>query len=711
MALPTIRAQEVLQNVGVIRAGDAGAGLRTLGLGLAAIGQDISREAEKEAVAQAEIEGNNAVTRDEFGNLRMVQVDTSGPAGRARQKAQFQRYLAELEIDVQRHVSEIQVGHKNDPEGFQQALEGYSAGVLQNVPDALRGSAATIVNKYGRQGYTHVLTQRQARDDALAAVAYKSTLEKHMQDADALAAGGHFGSEAYGKAIAEVEVQLRRGMEAGLIDEEIANNYRDRLAETGEGHSVARSAIEAYRKAGGGAAGLQAAEDVLNKFRDDPDLKLDSGRRERLITHARKEVHNLESIRGKELSDIRAEAAEDMIRLSLGRPVDEVKTLALARRARAAGDPELSRRLTDGIQLQRDVSAFSKLPLDIQAAVLADAGKQAADPSSGAMGALRFEALQKAHAAKANAIKNDALGTLASIHNVPLAPIDWTKDPRQALRQRVAAAENLSAVERVPVLPLTKDEIGRLSGAISAMPEKDKAQFAAMLADGMGPEHLSRVSNELIKKDQSARLFAGFAMLALEAPDVARMGFLGEQTMKANPKVIPENDLARRDLVNRKVGDALALMPETRGLVEEMSLALYAADAGLAGDVTGKLDASRLDKAVDMVLGGTVKYRGRKLVPPQRFMKQGEFDSLMSGLTDDDLIASGPGVHGDGKKVTAEDIRRNGTLWSVGQGIYEVRFNGLAARIPETNKPWRLNLRGVVARTVAPVGTPNVVSP
>ena len=82
MPLPGYRAQELIQNTGVVSAGNTGAGLRQFALGLSDFGARIGVEEERAAVARARVEGGNAVTRDSQGKISIEPLDFSSPVSR-----------------------------------------------------------------------------------------------------------------------------------------------------------------------------------------------------------------------------------------------------------------------------------------------------------------------------------------------------------------------------------------------------------------------------------------------------------------------------------------------------------------------------------------------------------------------------------------------------------------------------------------------------
>lgn len=800
--LPEIKAKELIQNTGVIKPGNTGEGLADLGKGLGAFGVRLRDEEEKDRIASAAIEGDNAVGLDEGGNITVQPFDTSGAAGRARAARAQVKYESLFETQTRTWVSEQVAGHRGDPDGFNAAMGGFRAGTLENVPEAYRGRAEAILQANIDRGYTTLLTQATNQNDRLSAASWDASLKSLMGDMSTLASAGHFNTPTYNQKAAEFEKKLQDGVASGLIDKDMANQYRTQIQDEGTGQNLARDALVSYQRAGGGIEGRKAAEKRLNEMLDNPNLGIDQVRRERIAGIARARISREEGLRNDQLRILKDEANDIETRIQLGRPVDPAATLGIANKAAALGDTAYAKYLRDGLSLQSDVQAFAKLPLADQQTTLRRVEAEANDPKSGAVGAIRARAFEQAHNAKRNALSKDAFGYGVVAHRdwigqVPDLDFSKPQEMAQALKTRAMQADKIGAVERVGVLPMTTEELGRFSNAINVGNASQNAKLLAALTDGLGARHMPNVLAAIRGGSKKASAFAAAAGLSFRDEQLGGDILFGMGQKEANNDLLPTNDSGLRKVLGDYFGNALAYSaPGSQAMMYEAALSLYAKASAEAGDFSKTINTQRMKDALNRVTGGMISYNGRKIVTPQPGMGQPEFDALIGGLTDADILpeftpegrrvntGSGgevftektitvtdpkinngratniPSVFGgkqvdeaeaiarvsgaggrdpetgwilpsfdsidaavdaakkrssslgamlfpraaDGSPIGAEAIRRNGTLYSVGDGKYQVTIGGFAVPDPvDPRRGWIIDLsKAPIRKMVAP---------
>lgn len=712
--LPEIKAKELIQNTGVIKPGNTGEGLADLSRALSVVGSTLSAESERETVAKAAIEGDNAVGLDEGGNITVQPFDSSGAAGRARAARAQVKYESLFETQTRTRVAELVAGHRNDPEGYLAGSRGFKEGTLQSVPEAYRGRAEAILQNQVNQGYTTLLTQATNQNDRLSAASWDASLKSIMGDMSTLASAGHFNTPTYNQKAAEFEKKIQDGVASGLIDKDMAQQYRTQIADEGTGQALARDAFISYRRAGGGIAGRQAAEKRLNELIDDPNLGIDQPRRLRIAEIARARIAREEGLRNDELRILKDEANDIETRIRLGYPVDPASTIGIANKAAALGDTAYAKSLRDGLALQSDVQAFAKLPLADQQTTLRKVAAEASDPKSGAQGAMRARAFESAHNAKRIALSKDAFGYGVVAHRdlvgqVPDLDFSKPQELSQSLRTRSMQADKIGAVERVGVLPMTTEELGRLSNAINVGNASQNAELLASLTDGLGARHMPNVLAAIQSDSKKAGAFTVAAGLSFRDKQLGRDILFGMEAKQANKDLLPTNDIALRQAQQDYFGNALFARPDAQASMYEAALSLYAKSSAEAGDLSKVVNSTRFKEALNRITGGIVSYNGQKIVSPQPGMSQPEFDALIKGLTDADIGQIPKAA--DGSSVGAESIRRNGTLYSIGDGKYQVRIGGFVVPDPvDPRKEWILDLsrapiRRAVARDVE--GVPN----
>lgn len=702
--LPEYQSRSFVENIGVVRARRPD--MSGLGSLVGAL-KTMNAENEREKVARAQVEGGNAVTRDENGRLQIQPLDFSDAEARARTNAMITRYMTEIENDARRQASEMALNHQDTPDGFSEIWTGHMTGVKGEVPEELQGRVQSIYQSIGRQQYTSLLTKKDNRDYALAQSAWEENLKSKADDVNALATAGMHGTDAYLEAISEYEASLGDGIGSRFINDEHADVMRQRVADNGEALAISVRAVEVYREAGGGNNGRAAAEKELQEIIEDPDLNIPENRRLRIVEIARRQIRQAETIRAGQLVEVRAEAADIERRLQLGFPVDPGKVVEIAGRAEELGDHEYAKDLRASMDLQAEVEAFGLNGLKDQRLTLKAMIDQANDPNASAADAERAIAFQKAHAIKAKALASDAFAYGIEAYERDLGvitPLDFSQKHEEVagvLKARLKAAQHIQDLDGVPVIPMTVGEIDRLAGVIETSPAGDQALLMATLADGLGPEYLPAVMEKLIDKGGQVRTFTTAAGLSQADAGLGRDVLFGNEVRQDNKKLVPENNLAFRQVVQDELGNVLALRPDALASITDAAQALYAKASLDAGDLTGTLDTERLEGALNRITGGVVEWNGRKVIVPQRGMSQDVFSALMEGLEDQDLGENVPKSL-DGNPITAEMIKKYGELYSVGDGRYIVRMAGFDIPDPDnTARAWELDLTDVPVR--APV--------
>ncbi len=306
--LTDAQATELLRNTGIIGDSGAGAGLRAAGIGLGAAGMAISAEEEKAAVAQAHIEGNNAVTRDPQGRLVIESLDFSDPVHRARTSAAINRYLDEHALDARKVAAENATLFKQDPEGFQSWASGVKSGIIAGVPDALKGRVAGAYDQAFNQTYTGLLTSKSNHDYALANHAFIQAGAAIKSDILALADQGMLGTDAFAKAINDYQDHQRRGVESGFLNEDSFKLAMQQTGDESEARALAAFAVKqgraAFASTGSLADAKAAVEDGIDKLKD-PSLSIPEERRRLAASIAHQEIDRFGAIH----NSYKAEAA------------------------------------------------------------------------------------------------------------------------------------------------------------------------------------------------------------------------------------------------------------------------------------------------------------------------------------------------------------------------------------------------------------------
>ena len=252
------------------------------------------------------------VTRDANGAPQVQPLDNSDPVNRARNVAAGIRYQSMVDTDARQKAVELRAQSAGDPAAFQAAWQGYTQGVLGQVPDALKIDAADTLDRLGAQHYGAMLVDQMNTDNALAKQAWGEQLDNKANDYYALIQNGGLGSAAADKALANYDAVLQRGVGARFVSPDAVDLKRQAVADQGQMLALAQHAVNTYRTAGGGAKGMQAAHDEAVAAIDDPKYHIDPKRRDALISHVDTQVREQVSIDNQvRLEDARARIAQD----------------------------------------------------------------------------------------------------------------------------------------------------------------------------------------------------------------------------------------------------------------------------------------------------------------------------------------------------------------------------------------------------------------
>jgi len=209
-----------------------------------------------------------------------------------------------------------------------------------------------------------------------------------------------------------------------------------------------------------------------------------------------------------------------------------------------------------------------------------------------------------------------------------------------------------------------------LANAIGTLPEdRREATFRALGAGGV-----------------EGMAMAAAASLMPTAPDVAQSVMRGQGLLREDAKRwAPEGELGGKSQFQQNLDAAL---PPTMFSIQDranpagayetiraMARARYADLAAQSGQSGYSPD--RVRQSVADVTGGVVTHNGSSIIAPQRGMDQRGFDRTIAGVTDPMLAGV---TSPNGEPVTADYLRNNAQLESIGSGRYFVRLGSDPAR-------------------------------
>lgn len=353
--------------------------------------------------------------------------------------------------------------------------------------------------------------------------------------------------------------------------------------------------------------------------------------------------------------------------------------------ARATNNVDLLTRIGRDMDVIDKVQRISQLPVSQQVQTETELRRRqaagTADPGA--------EMIEKQLTARTSAIQkglqDDPIST--AIANFPdkfktPAPLNL-QDPQQlvaGLKMRGQIAQTAAANWQTgPLSALDSQDVTQVKGALQNPDPAVKAGIYGAISQL--PED---VRNATLKKlggnEPKAMVEAAAGSLMAADPAVAASIFRGQSAIALDKGYLPskgtEATALDDELGKRIPAGTFSLSARTDpagplATAQGMVKARYADLSAQAIDTTGKLNTERLQKAVDDVTGGVLEHNGGRLIAPQRGMPQAAFDRVMYGMTDADLGAATT-LHGE--QITANYLRSNATLESVGDGRYYVKL-------------------------------------
>jgi hypothetical protein len=409
--------------------------------------------------------------------------------------------------------------------------------------------------------------------------------------------------------------------------------------------------------------------------------------------------------------------------LSAGSRVDQQtalieETYAIAK---ATGNAKLVGEIERTVNDQRMVESLRSMPTSAQEDALRRARTQVSEegtspaPESFAL----VDKLEKEYRKHNDAMKKDGFAAGSDRFSLQVQSMpnvaQGTPQTIDALRTRAMQASAIAAKEpehAATMAPFTNEEISGLAAAIESAPAVVKGQMLTNLANGLGPRWFGQTMLRLSKDGHQALAAAGGLMDV--NPAAGRAVLSGLEIMKNNPKIVPSGTDMRTRFMDY-VGNAFGFDESgaaTQAMLSEAVNAAYAKFAFEAGKTDGKYDDAIADKALKLVVGKVITYKGQNIIPPKPDMTSSEWrDRVVARISDadvpDNLRTFRPGGVGD--RITAETLRNSGHFFSVGDGVYVVRMldkDGTLKEIPDPDPvkrargmAWRLDVRPILART------------
>ncbi|WP_442108169.1 hypothetical protein [Pseudomonas sp. NUPR-001] len=294
-----------------------------------------------------------------------------------------------------------------------------------------------------------------------------------------------------------------------------------------------------------------------------------------------------------------------------------------------------------------------------------------------------------------------------------IAPLDLNSENlAEMLSDRVTAIQGMRKQfgPTVALKPLLPQEAKTISAQLENMSPDQQSQLFGKLHAAMGDDQAYVGAMQQIAPDSPVRALTG--VLAgkqrslttgthwfrpddvVSSGDVAKTLALGESILNKSKSQKGQDGTAKFPIpeqgdfetaLNNKLGTVFAGQPQSYGLAAQAVKSYYTGAAAEAGDVSGKLNNSLMDKAIKATVGEVVDYNGTKtLAPwgmPSDTFKNAAQQALVQtmkaqGMSDQDL-------------ATASAL----TLRQARDGVYYV-MQGNQYKYGADGKPLMINVNG-----------------
>jgi len=298
-----------------------------------------------------------------------------------------------------------------------------------------------------------------------------------------------------------------------------------------------------------------------------------------------------------------------------------------------------------------------------------------------------IDRLQFMHKRAIQGLDNDPYGYGIETNVVPApAALDFA-DPGALTANLQARQQAVGAIGQRfntgPIGVLRPQEADALARRYKLGTTDERLAIVSTMANALEPDTLKATLAQFAgKADMQNLAFAG-ALQQLN-PEAAAGVIRGEALLAENSKLAPENtDSNRQTIDGSGSGDGLFPislfgpgMARARNGMMGAITARYADLSFTAGDTSARLNRDRYNQSIADVSGGLLSFNGQKIIAPQYGVTQDQFDTLIDGLTDENLAGA---VTAAGEPVTADQLRggffRDGAnLLAVADGRYIVAF-------------------------------------
>ncbi|MBB4066751.1 transglycosylase SLT domain-containing protein [Gellertiella hungarica] len=298
---------------------------------------------QKKEMADAATAGENAVYRDNQGNLKVEMRSNLSAKGRAYNAAAAQGYTARVAGDIRAAGVRISNEAKGNIDTFDGAWTGFRDQLLQNVPEEYQGAVLTMLDTEGPRLRLGVSEQKRTADIKEYEGNIKSEIQMLDDEASTLARSGGVGTTAYLEKTQQIRTLYQQL--ADNPDFVVGQTEADIALKRMEGRHMSEAMLGQVDKALSGPNGLAEAQKLSNAILTDDKIPLSPAERRQYAGLANERINGFVAQAKANLKPVqdRSQQIQKRLKEGVGLDADDVDKTAmeLARGGDLAGATEL----------------------------------------------------------------------------------------------------------------------------------------------------------------------------------------------------------------------------------------------------------------------------------------------------------------------------------------------------------------------------------
>lgn len=439
---------------------------------------------------------------------------------------------------------------------------------------------------------------------------------------------------------------VRPGDDLKTLYKIVNGGSRDVADTASDGNGTIAEHVEKIRTKHGGGVAMSADDRAALR-----NMNVD--RVPTFLNHAESEVNRQQAVYRSQLeTQVANQTALLMNGESVQNPPSEQQFI------QAYGESDGRYRFSQFMQISQlggDIANLKTMPLDKQQELLA---LRKPDPKSPdyALAVKRYDTLVEATNKLNESRVKDPMAYAQNAKIGDVQPINWndTTATGNELRKRVGVAQTLNRDYGAPLAVLTQREAQNLTAGLQNMTAREKLNYLGTIQANVTDPAAYRAIMQQIAPDSPVTAMAGMILNksnpsvqthwfssndVFTQSDVAAKLLKGEALLNPNKASKGEDGKSRgfqmpketdmRSQFANQMGKAFADHPEAADIAYQAVKAYYAAASSEAGDISGNLDSTRLDKAIAAVTGKPTNVNGNGEVIRPWGMDESTFNNTL----------------------------------------------------------------------------------